>query len=78
MEPDTLREWRKARGMTLKDFATLAGVTERAVIYWEKGQRPIPKLVETYVQEHPAITPIDARKFSWVERKGEIIKANID
>ena len=52
MQPDTLREWRKARGMTLKQFATLAGVTERAVIYWEKGQRPIPKLVETYVQEH--------------------------
>lgn len=42
-----------AHGYTIQQFADLVGVTKRAVIYWEKGQRPIPKLVALYCEEHP-------------------------
>ncbi len=34
-----LMKYRKRRGMTRKELAEKAGVTERAVAYWEKGKR---------------------------------------
>lgn len=52
MTPEQLREWRKARGLTQQQLADLAGVTTRAVIHWEQGTRPIPKLLEIYTEEH--------------------------
>lgn len=35
-----LMEERERQGMTRKELAEKAGVTDRAVTYWEKGKRP--------------------------------------
>ncbi len=54
MSPDALREWREARGMTQKELANLAGVHLRTVDRWERGQTPIPKLLEVLTEWFPS------------------------
>ncbi len=45
---DTLKELRKAKGLTQKECAWATGVTRRAYVYWESGERKIePKKIRT-------------------------------
>lgn len=52
MTPESLRAWRNAKNMTQLDLATLCGVTVRQIKRWEKGDYPIPRLLEIYCNEH--------------------------
>jgi DNA-binding XRE family transcriptional regulator len=42
LAPDELQDWRKIRGLQQDDLATMLGVTQAAVSYWESGSYPIP------------------------------------
>lgn len=45
MSADAFRRWRESRGFTLETAAKALGVSRRMVAYYEKGERPIPRVV---------------------------------
>lgn len=42
MKPDELKAWRAASGVSQGELAKLAGVSTRAVQFWEAGRSAIP------------------------------------
>jgi len=46
MTPEQFKAERERAGLTAKDFAAMIGVSERAVFYYEHGQRKIPLTVQ--------------------------------
>ena len=46
MTPEQFKAERERAGLTAKDFAERIGVSQRAVFYYENGQRKIPLTVE--------------------------------
>ena len=50
MTPAELKSARKSLGLTVKQFASVVGVTRDAVCKWESGARPIPRYVEVIVE----------------------------
>jgi DNA-binding transcriptional regulator YiaG len=44
--PEEIKEFRKRLGLYQKDFAAMIGVTERYVIYLEKGERQASKTLK--------------------------------
>lgn len=58
MTPSELRAIRTDLGLTQDALATTLGVSRRAVVYWEQGDRPIPQPVAMLLQlliENPGI-----------------------
>lgn len=45
MTPDEFRHWRERKAYTLDEAARALGLSRRMVAYYEKGNRPIPRLV---------------------------------
>jgi len=45
MSADAFRRWRQSRGLTLEAAAKALGVSRRMIAYYEKGERPIPRVV---------------------------------
>jgi DNA-binding XRE family transcriptional regulator len=45
MSADAFRHWRKSRGLTLDRAAKALGLSRRMIAYYEKGERPIPRIV---------------------------------
>jgi len=45
MSPDAFRHWRERKAYTLDTAARALGVSRRMVAYYEKGERPIPRVV---------------------------------
>lgn len=45
MTPDAFRHWRERKAYTLDGAARALGVSRRMVAYYEKGDRPIPRVV---------------------------------
>lgn len=45
MSPDAFRHWRERKAYTLDTAARALGVSRRMVAYYEKGTRPIPRVV---------------------------------
>ena len=45
MTAEAFRAWRERHAYTLDAAARALGVSRRMVAYWEKGERPIPRLV---------------------------------
>jgi len=45
MSPDAFRHWRKRKAYTLDTAARALGVSRRMVVYYEKDERPIPRVV---------------------------------
>jgi DNA-binding transcriptional regulator YiaG len=45
MTPDAFRHWRERKAYTLDDAARALGLSRRMVAYYEKGDRPIPRVV---------------------------------
>jgi transcriptional regulator with XRE-family HTH domain len=45
MTPETLRQIMKKEDLSVKDLATISGVTARQVIAWRQGDFPIPMTV---------------------------------
>jgi len=45
MSPDEFRRWRERRAYTLDAAAKALGVSRRMIAYYEKGERPIPRVV---------------------------------
>jgi len=45
MSADGLRRWRKRQAYTLDAAAKALGVSRRMIAYYEKGERPIPRVV---------------------------------
>ena len=56
MTPDQLKSWRANLGLSQKAAAEAIGISVRSIIYYEKGQAPIPKTVEL------ACTAIDSNQ----------------
>jgi DNA-binding XRE family transcriptional regulator len=42
---EAFRRWRESRGFTLNAAAKALGVSRRMIAYYEKGDRPIPRVV---------------------------------
>jgi len=56
MQPDELKEIRKAMGLSQQDFAVALGVSRVLVGQMERGQAPIERrtaLAAQYLAEHP-------------------------
>lgn len=47
---EAFRRWRERRGYTLDAAARALGVSRRMVAYYEKGERPIPRVVALATQ----------------------------
>ena len=45
MTPDSFRHWRERKAYTLDEAARALGLSRRIVAYYEKGDRPIPRVV---------------------------------
>ena len=45
MSADAFRHWRESRGLTLDRAAKALGLSRRMIAYYEKGERPIPRIV---------------------------------
>jgi DNA-binding transcriptional regulator YiaG len=45
MTPDAFRHWRERKAYTLDEAARALGLSRRMVAYYEKGDRPIPRVV---------------------------------
>jgi len=45
MTPDEFRHWRERKAYTLDEAARALGLSRRMVAYYEKGNRPIPRVV---------------------------------
>ena len=45
MSADVFRRWRQSRRLTLDGAAKALGVSRRMIAYYEKGERPIPRVV---------------------------------
>ena len=45
MSADAFRQWRQSRGLTLDRAAKALGLSRRMIAYYEKGERPIPRVV---------------------------------
>jgi DNA-binding XRE family transcriptional regulator len=45
MTPDAFRHWRERKAYTLDEAARALGLSRRIVAYYEKGDRPIPRVV---------------------------------
>ena len=45
MSADAFRQWRQSRGLTLDRAAKALGLSRRMIAYYEKGERPIPRIV---------------------------------
>ena len=45
MSPEAFRRWRERQAYTLDAAATALGVSRRMIAYYEKGERPIPRVV---------------------------------
>jgi DNA-binding XRE family transcriptional regulator len=45
MNAEGFRRWRAERGYTLEAAARALGVSRRMIAYYEKGERPIPRVV---------------------------------
>lgn len=45
MTGEAFRRWREARGYTLDSAARALGLSRRMIAYYEKGERPIPRVV---------------------------------
>jgi len=45
MTADEFRHWRKRKAYTLDEAARALGLSRRMVAYYEKGNRPIPRVV---------------------------------
>jgi hypothetical protein len=45
MTPVAFRHWRERKAYTLDDAARALGISRRMVAYYEKGDRPIPRVV---------------------------------
>jgi hypothetical protein len=45
MTPDAFRDWRERKAYTLDEAARALGLSRRMVAYYEKGDRPIPRVV---------------------------------
>jgi DNA-binding XRE family transcriptional regulator len=45
MTPDAFRHWRERKAYTLDEAAHALGLSRRMVAYYEKGDRPIPRVV---------------------------------
>ena len=45
MTADAFRRWRERRAYTLDAAARALGVSRRMIAYYEKGERPIPRVV---------------------------------
>ena len=45
MTADAFRDWRERRAYTLDEAARALGLSRRTVAYYEKGDRPIPRVV---------------------------------
>ena len=45
MTPDEFRQWRERKAYTLDEAARALGLSRRMVAYYEKGNRPIPRVV---------------------------------
>ncbi|MGH7113479.1 MAG: helix-turn-helix domain-containing protein [Stellaceae bacterium] len=43
--PDAFRDWRERKAYTLDEAAQALGLSRRMVAYYEKGDRPIPRVV---------------------------------
>ena len=45
MTAEAFRRWRERRAFTLDTAARALGISRRMVAYYEKGERPIPRVV---------------------------------
>jgi hypothetical protein len=45
MTPEAFRHWRERKAYTLDQAARVLGLSRRMVAYYEKGDRPIPRVV---------------------------------
>jgi DNA-binding transcriptional regulator YiaG len=45
MTPDAFRHWRERKAYTMDEAARALGLSRRMVAYYEKGDRPIPRVV---------------------------------
>ncbi len=45
MTPDAFRQWRERKAYTLDEAAHALGLSRRMIAYYEKGDRPIPRIV---------------------------------
>ena len=45
MSADAFRRWRESRSYTLDAAARALGLSRRMIAYYEKGERPIPRVV---------------------------------
>lgn len=45
MTAEAFRRWRQRHSYTLEDAANALGLSRRMVAYYEKGERPIPRVV---------------------------------
>ena len=45
MRPQDFKRWRKALSFSQKEAAEALGLKRRVVQYYEKGERPIPRVV---------------------------------
>jgi len=50
MTPDAFRHWRERKAYTLDEAARALGLSRRIVAYYEKGDRPIPRVVALATQ----------------------------
>ena len=50
MTPDAFRHWRERKAYTLDEAARALGLSRRMVAYYEKGDRPIPRVVALATQ----------------------------
>ena len=49
MTAKELNEYRRSIGLDAESFGSLVGVTRQAVIWWETGERKIPKPIAKLV-----------------------------
>jgi len=45
MTPDEFRHWRESKALTLDTAAQALGISRRMVVYYEQGNRAIPRIV---------------------------------
>jgi DNA-binding XRE family transcriptional regulator len=45
MTPEAFRHWRERKAYTLDEAARALGLSRRMIAYYEKGNRPIPRVV---------------------------------
>jgi DNA-binding transcriptional regulator YiaG len=45
LSPDAFRDWRERKAYTLDAAANALGISRRMVAYYERGEKPIPRVV---------------------------------